>query len=531
MRLMSRRPPAHILLAVGAWLATPLATPLATSSPALAASVDAGAASDLERQVRDWLADLVGPSVNLGGRPVRFVAQDDHFRVEYPVDGQIGATGVTIDAGPMTALARPLEAGRWAIDDLRVPSPIKVTFGAPKGAGTMTQTTTLGEQVQHAVLDPTFATASNLDSTIRGYETISDQPSGTSRTSIDRIASHLTLQPTDSGRVDVLQQNDEDLIAVNTVNHDLGPVAFSAEHGHSIIHINGLAPTNVRPILQAAFQFGPMAAAAMQAATEQAKVGKANAKANAKAKAKAKPATAASGPDFTLTPVLRAALRAALVAMQDLSTGMDEQVTLENVHLQAAGFSGRAQKISMGMGIDAPDGKLALKMTYGLDGMDSPDLPAGVIREYLPRHFLLAPRVSGVPGADVMALLLRAVDTDGNDPGLQGQAEGLLGKGPIAVGFDELGVDFGPASLTGHGEMRIIGRDNYAGEAHLAATGLDAIIRRANTTPQLKEAAPILIFLKGIGQQDGETVVWDITYKDGQMLVNGTDMTQMMPHK
>ena len=77
----------------------------------------------------------------------------------------------------------------------------------------------------------------------------------------------------------------------------------------------------------------------------------------------------------------------------------------------------------------------------------------------------------------------------------------------------------------------MLGPDHYTAVAHVTATGLDTLIRRANTTPELQQAAPVLIFLKGIGLQDGDRVVWDVSYAGKTLLVNGTDMSQMMPPK
>jgi hypothetical protein len=129
----------------------------------------------------------------------------------------------------------------------------------------------------------------------------------------------------------------------------------------------------------------------------------------------------------------------------------------------------------------------------------------------------------------VRALLLRAADSQGGDPKLMDDAQALLAKGPAVIGLDELALDFGPATLKGSGEVRISGLGEYEGEAHVTATGLDELIKQANTVPELKQAAPVLFLLKGMGRQDGANTVWDVVYRDSKMLVNGTDLSGMIP--
>ncbi len=254
--------------------------------------------------------------------------------------------------------------------------------------------------------------------------------------------------------------------------------------------------------------------------------------ARAAARAKAmeaarQPAPAAPPPD--LTPEQQASLKTALVALVGIATGFDEHGTMENMHVAAAGHSGHLDKLAAGFSVSAPDGKALLRLTFAIDGLDSPDIPPGIYRDYLPRHLSIAPRVGGVPAADLHDLLLRAANSQGTDPDLQEQAVALLGKGPVAIGVDELSFDFGPATLKGTGEVRVSGMSEYEGEAHFVATGLDELIQKVAKVPELKQAGPVLFLVKGMGKQDGATTVWDVTYSQGKLLVNGNDLSQMIP--
>ncbi|MGH7041541.1 MAG: hypothetical protein ACREFY_05335, partial [Acetobacteraceae bacterium] len=65
----------------------------------------------------------------------------------------------------------------------------------------------------------------------------------------------------------------------------------------------------------------------------------------------------------------------------------------------------------------------------------------------------------------------------------------------------------------------------------VTATGLDALIQQAGTDPMLKQAEPMLLMLKGLGTADGTKTVWNVIYEGGKVLVNGHDLSGLMPKK
>lgn len=483
-------------------------------------------AEQLEQQVRAWLAELAGPHVHLPDRPLEITAEDDHFRLRLPLDEIAAGSAVTMSGGPITALAKPLDGGRWAIDSFQIPSPFSVSYPLPNGGDT-TMTYTLDEQTQHAVFDPSLATASTWDGTIKGYATRSEGPQGTQSTRMEELVNHQTWQPAEGGRLNVLAEFDGKLLTVNSVAPKVGLVSFSAEKLHGSAHMDELQPERLRPILRAVFDLLPVA---MQQARETAADKPAKRKRLGDPAGKLKPAEAHHDA-MKLPPEARDSVRAALVAMRDLTDGFGEKIAFDNLNIEAAGHGGHAARMEAGMGISAPDGLLTLRLNFALDGLDSPDIPAGVYRDYLPRHIALSPRIGGVVGNDLIDLLIASVDSNGHDPALQAQADELLNKGPITVGLDDLALDFGPVTLKGSGAMRIVSRTDYSGDARLTATGIDAMIKQAGTTPELQQAVPVLILLKGVSQPDGDKLVWNISYRDGKMLVNNTDLSQMIPGK
>jgi hypothetical protein len=202
------------------------------------------------------------------------------------------------------------------------------------------------------------------------------------------------------------------------------------------------------------------------------------------------------------------------------------------VQFDLGGQSASLEGLTFAASAAAPGGKLDFSFTLMLDGLDTPMLPPGPLRDYLPRRVALTPHITGVPMDDVVALVLRAIDNK-DAPPPQAEIIGLLAKGPLKVGLENVVIDLGDVGLKGDGALTITGATpaDIKGGARIVATGLDGLIQRANTVPELKSAAPVLILVKGLGEQKGDTVTWNITYADGRTLVNGTDLKALMPQQ
>ncbi|HET9018439.1 MAG TPA: hypothetical protein VFN46_02575, partial [Acetobacteraceae bacterium] len=226
---------------------------LLTAAPLAAGAADAPDPAALEAQVRDWLAGLLGPDVALGERPVRLAPEGDHLALTVPVPGPLGQGGVALEGPPFTARLRRLEGGRWALEDGRLPSPLRVT--APGGRD---WTVTFADQTQRAVLDPTLATASTWDGRAGRYATASHGPGGARTTEATNLQTHVVWQPSGAGRVDVRETASSDLIASNAHLPHAGVASFSAGHSEMSAHIDGLSPARVAPVLQAVLRLAPL---------------------------------------------------------------------------------------------------------------------------------------------------------------------------------------------------------------------------------------------------------------------------------
>ncbi len=175
-----------------------------------------------------------------------------------------------------------------------------------------------------------------------------------------------------------------------------------------------------------------------------------------------------------------------------------------------------------------------LTLAVAMDGLSSPDLPPGPMRDYLPTHIALRPHASGVPSADLFAFLGDVIDSNAKDQdALTAEALGLLAKGPLNLGVDGIELTMGPASLNGGGRVLIGSATDIEGTARFTAVGLDELIRQVNATPELRQTGtgPVLFLLKGMGRVEGPSTIWDVNYTDGKVLVNGTDLSSMLPSR
>ncbi|MCW3476971.1 DUF2125 domain-containing protein [Limobrevibacterium gyesilva] len=476
------------------------------AAPAARAEVTADQAQSLEQQIRVWFAGLAGPAIDANALPLRLTPDGDSFRVEF---GPLPIPGVAITGGPVTASAKPLDGGRWSIYDMRLPSPMKTTMSGIKldsvAAIPTAFTMTIAEQEMHAILDPGLATTSSYDGKLSGFSQVVEGPLGTQTTKIDRVTFHNTWHPTDGARQTVLSETTLEGYSSVQPMKEVGTLTITADRIRSSAGIE-----------QA--DFGQLGRLIRTAASLAADV-QAGANPSGKQPDAANP-----------TPAQREAMRAMVVAMASLAASMDGEQVLEGLRVQAGDHGGRIAELVIGGGFAAPDGKADLHMKIAMTGLESPDIPPGAFRAFLPRHIALAPRVSGISKEDLVRFLLKAIDDAGQGTmDAEAEALALLADGPLTLGLDGLAIDLGTTKVTGAGELEVTSPAEITGAAELRASGLDTLIERASKMQETKTAVPVLLLLKGIGRQDGKEVVWKIAYEDNKVTVNGTDMSALVP--
>src|SRR6185312_4671855 len=188
----------------------------------------------------------------------------------------------------------------------------------------------------------------------------------------------------------------------------------------------------------------------------------------------------------------RAALRSLIESLRDIITAITGKETIDGLHIAVAG-QGEANVRQVRLALDgsAPDGMLRGWFEVGLDGIAVQDLPPNVA-SLVPTHVALRPSVAGVSLADLMTLALEATEPDADSALLVGDAEALLTHGGITLGLDSLDIDLGPATLRAHGQAVVTAVDEYQAEAHVTATGIDALMQQARGNPDLRQALPVL---------------------------------------
>ncbi len=473
---------------------------LALLAPALPARADISAAQaqDIEKQLRAWLSTQLGPGVDVSAVPLKVTAEADHYRVDIPFGGPVMGGAATLSQGAITTNIKPLDGGRWGIEGFKLPSPFRLALANAPKDGPTAFSLKIAEQDGKGMLDPSLATASNFDNKLRGYTVTTETAKGPSTAHVDQATSSVVWDPAVNGRVSARGEANLDKYTVTNTMPDGTPFTVTIDRLRATSRVNNVLLASLPTMIQSAVALSNEAAK--------------------------------SPNEKTMNPAQRAAARSFVTALAALLDSAESEHRAENIKVASGDMQGTLKTFAIAFGFGAPDGKMDLHWRIQLAGLESPVIPPGVYRDYLPKQIVLAPRISGVPKNDVVQLALKAIDTDPDQmDALEGDAMALLAKGPLKVALDELALDVGPAKLTGNGVVAVSSPADVSGNAEIHVTGLDTLIRNASTTPELKPAAPVLVFLKGIGRQNGDDTVWKVAYSGHKLLVNDTDLTAMIP--
>ncbi len=161
----------------------------------------------------------------------------------------------------------------------------------------------------------------------------------------------------------------------------------------------------------------------------------------------------------------------------------------------------------------------------GAEGLALPDLPLGPMAQLIPTRLAIRPAVSGVPIAALQKLIQ---DSDNGATPPPADIDALFSRGGLTVGLDSFSVDLAGAGISGMGKLVFASTQQFTGTAQLAASNFDLLQQQIAAQPELAQAAPVFIFLKGIGRTVDNRVVWDVSYRDGRLVVNNQDLTAML---
>lgn len=484
-------------------LAAPMAIALLGPLPAAAQAPDlpsAEGARAIGEAVREWLGRQLAGIVDVAALPLRVVAEGESYRLEVPLGGSYADGNVVIAEAAAAVTVKPLEAGRWAILGGALPVRLEVDLKNTSGGAPGRMVLALETQETTGTLDPTLASRSDFVTTVTGYTTEMTTATGVQSSRIAKLTGRSEWLPSGPGRVTV--QGDSVLEGYATTSALPGgtQAKVTIDRLGGATRIENFNMAGFSELLRTAFALGTAAKAGRVEGS----------------------APKSASPEEKATALK---LIGQFVGMLD---AIETDYSYDNIKVDGGAlFSGSLRRFGMGVSLGAPDGRADARVKLSLEGLESPMIPPGPWMEFIPHKLTLTPRAGGVPKEALLALLRRAVETEGK--GMDGEAMALIAAYPVTLAIEDLLVDLGPLRLKGEGSLEVPNLADAAGEAELRATGLDALIRRANAIPELKMAAPVLIFLKGIGKQVGSEVVWNITYEGGRVTVNDTDLSDLMP--
>jgi hypothetical protein len=438
-------------------------------------------AQALTGQLRDWLRGMAGPQASLPDLNV--TAEGDHYRLTVPI-APLGGPDRDI-----TATLRPLDGGRWAADDVKLPADTSMmTYG--RGGPTHVHVTIAGQD-SHGTIDPTLATASTLVTGLRGIAVDSDT-AGQKRTQrFDTYHQTLTLRPAAGGKLDIDEDGGAEGWETAQALPDGRAMASGARKLYGSIHVVGLDRSQAATL-------GPVLGALSAAPT----------------------------------PERDERLRALVVALHGLITSLTFDETIEGMQIAVAG-QGNAEidRVHFGFDSAAPQGNLAARASVGLDGLALPGLsPAAA--GLAPKHVKLGVSVAGVSASALNDLALAAL-LPGADAGtLAPQIDALFADpgatGGPRVGIDTLAFDLGPAQVEGHGSAVAVSPTDVRGTARITVTGFDALVTQMQGDPSLQQVLPFLILARGMSRSEGATLIWDIVFTPEGLTVNGVDPRSLL---
>ncbi len=491
---------------------------LACTVPAAsrAANVTPAQAQTLEDQLRAYFSTMVGPDVPVERSPIRVIPEGDHFSLSLPLGGNT-TSGPTAPA--LLGEAKPIDGGRWALDHLHITSPATFTTtrkvpdsqgaaGIPKqGAakpGTakagatktvpVTYTLTYAEQDGTGTWDPSYATPSVINSNSRGFRLAASGLATQQITTLDQSAGTITLRPTGGDQVDLVMDVTGTGYGLTTKSMDAPEVDAQAQTVRVTGEVTGMSRDHASALIPALIRVGKLQQTGQPVV--------------------AKPSTD------------QAAIDALIQAMQGLASAMTLTETVDALQVHAGAFTGSFAQVRVGVDAKADAGFLTGRMDLAMDGLTLAGMPLGPMQDLLPQRIALRPVVSHASTKDLLQMLQTAMENPKGGP-TQAEIDALFSHGGLKAGLESFAFDVGGASFTGTADIDVASPQQASGAGQVTAAGWDVLFTKIQGTPELAQGIPLMLLAKGIAKTAGDRLVWDITFRDNKLLVNGTDLSQM----
>ena len=232
------------------------------------------------------------------------------------------------------------------------------------------------------------------------------------------------------------------------------------------------------------------------------------------------------GQSSGMSPVQRRQLDTMTDALPGLLNSLKAEETLNDIRFDSGhATTGSISVLRLDIAGSAVNKRFDARMNIAMDGLALAFIPADAMA-YLPRHVDMVSVVSGMPTGAMIDLLRTAIANNADPGALQPRFNALFSDPAARVGIESLSFDSGPMRMTGSARIMAQADGQPSAQIHLSATGMDALITQAQSTPLLQQALPIMFIAKGIGRQEGGAVVWDISLGNGPITVNGIPFGQ-----
>ena len=449
-------------------------------------------------------------SGDLDMRPVA-----DGFTVKIPIRDFAGPDA---RAGVLTLHAKAGPGRAWSIDDMVLPSPL-VTVAKPPGALNAVRTEQhFGRQGAHAVVDPTLATATHAERSIDDWTVRTGAPGTASPgniTEIGRLQTTIDWTPegtpgevalhsrSQAERMSVLSRADRaTFVRIESleVGADVRHLDLEAYLGHMRAGIGGLSAwihTGFHPVPDMARVW----------------------------------AVAAPLGAPTLSHEQARALGELIQGLRQIMGDGTLRAELHGLHGAGGGVEGGCDTLTMLQAVH-PDAQADLadwRLAIGLDGLSS----TKDLRPWLPQRVTLTPVMSRLPAGELWHLLDTILANPDAAPAAGRLALPLLVRAGSGFGIEDVLVDFGDATVSGYGDVNLVddkaGADAVAGGAEVTATGFGALAKRILASPAKPQVKAAVLFLKGLGERQGDRTLWHVSLVHGRILVNGTDLSALAP--
>ena len=473
------------------------------AGPARAADVTASQGTEAEAQVRAWLGSIVGPAFKIGDRPIQMTPAGDHFDVVLPIRAGSGATASDIR---LSAAARPIEGGKWALEGIRVSSPLNFTLDMPvppKDDAPKNQVATqpvkytieLTGQDGRATIDPSYATPSTwtMSNTSLKSHAVASEFQQDSR--IGPYNTVTTVRPAGGDKVDLTSEGTLSEYHIESRHDGLEPIIVDMRTLRVNAAINGMSRSHATALTQG---IATLMASGMMPTS----------------------ASMASGTAPKVPPTL---VKSLVAAMQDLASDMNLDEGIDGLTIKYGNYTATIDKAAVGMGGKSEGGLLQAHMDLGAEGLALPGLALGGLEALLPRRIAMRPFVSGLGVAELMRMANAAADGKDAAPS---DIDALYRRG-VSAGLESMALEVAGAKFAGQGKVVVTGPSNYTGTAQVTAENFDALIEKVSGMPPLAQAMPVMVFLKGIGKTVDGRLVWDVSVKDSKVLINNMDLTAL----